>query len=45
MIKGYKVFNKDWTCRGFQYKVGKTFKHNENIKMCDRGFHFCQKNK
>ena len=22
-MKGYKVFNKDWTCRGFQYEVGK----------------------
>lgn len=19
MVKGYKVFNPDWTCRGFQY--------------------------
>lgn len=24
-IKGYKVFNPDWTCRDFQYEVGKTF--------------------
>ena len=21
-VRGYKVFNPDWTCRGFQYKVG-----------------------
>ena len=42
-IKGYKVFNPDWTCRGFQYEVGKTFKHNGNIEMCGAGFHFCQK--
>ena len=42
-IKGYKVFNPDWTCRGFQYKVGKTFVHNGNIKMCGSGFHFCRK--
>ena len=41
-IKGYKVFNSDWTCRGFQYKVGETFKHNGNIEMCGSGFHFCQ---
>ena len=42
-IKGYKVFNPDWTCRGFQYEVGKTFKHEGNIEMCGAGFHFCRK--
>ena len=40
-VKGYKVFNSDWTCRGFQYAVGETFKHNGNIEMCGAGFHFC----
>ena len=43
IIKGYKVFNSDWTCRGFQYEVGKTFKHDGNIEMRGAGFHFCQK--
>lgn len=42
-VKGYKVFNPDWTCRGFQYEVGKTYKHEGNIMMCGAGFHFCQK--
>ena len=42
-IKGYKVFNPDWTCRNFQYKVGETFIYNGNIDMCGKGFHFCQK--
>ena len=42
-IKGYKVFENDWTCRGFQYEVGKTFKYNGNIEMCGAGFHFCRK--
>ena len=42
-IKGYKVFNPDWTCRGFRYKVGETFVHNGNIEMCGKGFHFCRK--
>ena len=42
-IKGFKVFNSDWTCRGFQYKVGETFIHNGNIEMCGAGFHFCRK--
>lgn len=43
IIKGYKVFNPDWTCKGFQYEVGKTFYHAGNIEICGAGFHFCQK--
>lgn len=42
-MKGYKVFNSDWTCRGFRYKVGKTYKHKGEIKICKAGFHFCKK--
>lgn len=42
-IKGYKVFNPDWTCKNFQYKVGETFVHNGDIKICGQGFHFCRK--
>ena len=42
-MKGYKVFNKDWTCRGFQYEVGKTYEMKEDPVCCDRGFHFCGK--
>ena len=40
-VKGYKAFNEDWTCNGFQYEVGKTFKYDGEIRMCDSGFHFC----
>lgn len=41
--KGYKGFNPDWTCRGFQYKVGETYEMpSEDIKMCYKGFHFCE---
>ena len=40
-MKGYKVFNKDWTCRGFQYEVGKTYEMEKAPVCCDRGFHFC----
>jgi hypothetical protein len=43
VVIGYKVFNPDWTCRGFQYEVGKTFEHEGPIKMCGSGFHFCLK--
>lgn len=42
-MKGYKVFNKYWTCHGFQYEVGKTYKHTGELKVCGSGFHFCQK--
>ena len=42
-VKGYKVFNPDWTCRGFQYEVGKIFEEDVKPSCCDRGFHFCEK--
>ena len=42
-MKGYKVFNKDWTCRGFQYEVGKTYEMKEYPVCCESGFHFCRK--
>ena len=40
-ITGYKAFNKDWTCRGFQYEVGKTYTMKEKPECCNQGFHFC----
>ena len=42
-MKGYKVFNPDWTCKGFQYEVGKTYGMDEDPICCERGFHFCEK--
>ena len=42
-VKGYKVFNPDWTCRGFQYKVGETYTHEGDIDACKSGFHFCRR--
>ena len=43
MTKGFKVFNEDWTCNGFQYEVGKIFEMKESPICCNRGFHFCTK--
>ena len=40
-MKGYKVFNGDWTCRDFKYEVGKTYEMEEAPQCCGRGFHFC----
>ena len=42
-VRGYKVFNPDWTCKGFQYEVGKIFEENVEPSCCDKGFHFCEK--
>jgi hypothetical protein len=43
MVKGYKVFNPDWTCRGFQFEVGKIFEEDVTPSCRNRGFHFCTK--
>ncbi|MBR8796008.1 hypothetical protein IX297_001957 [Bacteroides pyogenes] len=40
-MKGYKGFDKDLQCRGFQYKVGETFEEKE-AKLCSKGLHFCE---
>ena len=39
-MKGYKVFNSDWTCRGYQYEVGKTYEMAESPKCYEMGFHY-----
>lgn len=41
-MKGYKVFNPDWTCRDFKYEVGKIYEMEEKPKCCEIGFHFCK---
>ena len=40
-IKAYKAFHPDWTCRGFQYEVGKTYRKTREVILCQRGFHAC----
>ena len=42
IIKGFKGFDKNLCCRGYQYEVGKTYEMDENIELCERGFHFCK---
>ena len=38
----YKGFNKDLTCRDFQYEIGKEYEIEEPICMCECGFHACK---
>ena len=40
-MKSYKGFNKDMTCKGFQFKEGETFEHDGEVKLCKSGFHAC----
>ena len=42
-MKGYKVFNPDWSCREMQYKVGTSYEMDDKPVVCNRGFHFCIK--
>ena len=39
-IKSYKGFNKDMTCRDFQYEEGKEYSC-EKAEICRSGFHAC----
>ena len=40
-ITSYKGFNKDMTCRDFQYKEGESYEE-PSAKACERGFHACE---
>ena len=41
VIKAYKGFNKDMTCRDFQYEEGKEYEE-ERAEACNCGFHACE---
>lgn len=41
VIKGYKGFEKDMTCRGFRYEEGKEYEEDK-AKVCDAGFYACE---
>ena len=47
MKKAYKVFENDWTCRGYDFKdkkgnvINTIHKIEGQIKLCNHGFHYC----
>ena len=41
-VNGFKGFDKNFQCRGFQYEPGKSYVHNGDINVCKNGFHFCE---
>lgn len=41
MIQGYKGFDKDLKCRGFQYETGKEYSTDKAV-ACKTGFHYCE---
>lgn len=41
MIHGYKGFDKDLKCRGFQYETGKEYSTDKAV-ACKTGFHYCE---
>ena len=43
IVKGYKVFNSDWTCGGKQYSCPGKFEEDVKLLICSRGMHFCKK--
>ena len=43
VVKGYKVFNSDWTCRGKQYTCPGKFEEDVTPSVCNEGMHFCKR--
>lgn len=41
-MKGYKVFNPDFTCKGMQFAANSEFKLEGKIELYSWGIHFCK---
>ena len=42
-VKGFKVFDPDWTCRGKRYTCPGTFEEGVTPDVCNVGMHFCER--
>ena len=42
-VKGFKIFNPDWTCRDKKYTCPGIFEENVKPDLCARGMHFCER--
>ena len=43
VVKGFKVFNPDWTCRNKKYGCPGRFEEDVTPSACNVGMHFCKK--
>ena len=43
VIRGFKVFNPNWTCKDKQYTCPGVFEEDVTPSVCDRGMHFCKR--
>ena len=43
IVKGFKVFNPDWTCRNKAYTCPGKFEEDVTPSVCNRGMHFCKR--
>ena len=42
IVTAYKGFKQDLTCRGYQFEIGGTYKHEGDVEACASGFHACE---
>jgi hypothetical protein len=43
VVKGFKVFNPDWTCKDKQYGCPGRFEEDITPSICNKGMHFCKR--